>query len=65
MAVTAGRATTGVAQIGGPHDVLTEDDIRAFVHDQLEAAHLDAQRVRARARRHPQLPAAAAGIGHP
>ena len=45
MAETAGPATTAVAQIGGPHDVLTEADIRAFVHDQLEAAHLDGRSV--------------------
>ena len=45
MAETAGPATTGVAQIGGPHDVLTEDQIRAFVHEQLDAAHLDGRSV--------------------
>src|SRR5208282_479735 len=41
----AGPTTAGVAQIGGPHDVLTEDDIKGFVHDQLEAAHLDGRSV--------------------
>jgi lactate racemase len=33
------------AQIGGPDEVLSADQIRAFVHDQLEAAGLDGQRV--------------------
>ena len=28
------------AQIGGPHEVLTEDEIRAFVHDQLATVDL-------------------------
>jgi nickel-dependent lactate racemase len=37
--------TTGVAQIGGPHGVLTEDEIRAFVHDQLAAADLEGRSV--------------------
>ena len=41
----ASPATTGVAQIGGPHGVLTEDEIRAFVHDQLAAADLDGRSV--------------------
>lgn len=45
MAETAGPVTTGAAQIGGPHDVLTGDQIRAFVHDQLKAAHLDGRSV--------------------
>ena len=44
----------------------TEEQIRAFVHDQLAAVDARrAQRVRARARRHPQLPAAAAAVGGP
>jgi nickel-dependent lactate racemase len=37
--------TTGVAQIGGPHGVLTEDEIRAFVHDQLATADLEGRSV--------------------
>jgi len=41
----AETAATGVAQAGGPHGVLTEDEIRAFVHDQLRAAHLDGRSV--------------------
>ncbi len=45
MAGPASPATTGVAQIGGTGGVLTEDDIRAFVHDQLGAAHLDGRSV--------------------
>jgi lactate racemase len=36
---------TGVAQVGGAADVLTEDQIRSFVHDQLEAAQLDGRSV--------------------
>ncbi len=38
-------STTGVAQIGGPHDVLTEDEIQAFVHAELETAQLDGRSV--------------------
>ena len=40
MVQTAGPAVTGVAQIGGPSGVLTEHEIRAFVRDRLDAAHL-------------------------
>ena len=43
--IQTGPATTGVAQIGGPHDVLAAEEIRAFVHDQLAAAHLDGRSV--------------------
>ena len=45
MVQTSSRATTGVARIGGPHGVLTENEIRAFVHDQLAAADLDGRSV--------------------
>src|SRR5450631_1212439 len=45
MAETAGLATTGVAKIGSPDGVLTEDEIRAFVRDQLKAADLDGRSV--------------------
>jgi nickel-dependent lactate racemase len=40
MAETASPASTGAAQLGGPRDVLTEAEIRAFVHEQLEAVDL-------------------------
>ncbi|MGH3420962.1 MAG: lactate racemase domain-containing protein, partial [Streptosporangiaceae bacterium] len=45
MVQTTSPVTTGVAQIGGPHRVLTEDEIRAFVHDQLAAADLEGRSV--------------------
>ncbi len=41
MAETTRPAATGIAQIGGPRDVLTEDQVTAFVHEQLGAVHLD------------------------
>jgi nickel-dependent lactate racemase len=34
-----------VAQIGGPQDVLTTDQISGFVHEQLDIAHLDGRSV--------------------
>ena len=44
--VTTGvTGVTGVAQIGGTGGVLTEDDIRAFVHDRLDAARLGGRSV--------------------
>lgn len=45
MVQTTSPVTTGVAQIGGQHSVLTEDEIRAFVHDQLAAADLEGRSV--------------------
>ena len=47
MVQTAGpeKAPAGAAQIGGPCDILTEDEIQAFVHDQLAAAPLDGRSV--------------------
>jgi nickel-dependent lactate racemase len=42
---TTSPVTTGVAQIGGPHGVLTEDEIRAFVHDQLATVDLEGRSV--------------------
>lgn len=38
-------ATGGAAGIGGPDRLLTDDDVRAFVHDQLAAAGLDGRSV--------------------
>jgi nickel-dependent lactate racemase len=46
MAETVGQQTAvGTAQIGGPAAVLTEDQVRVFVHDQLEAAQLEGRSV--------------------
>jgi lactate racemase len=45
MVQTAGPVTTGVPQIGGAHGVLAEDEIRAFVHDQLATAGLEGRSV--------------------
>ncbi len=60
-----GRATaTRRGQIGGADQVLTDDEVRAFVADQLGARRPGRpQRLRARPGRHPQLPAAAAAGG--
>ncbi len=38
-------AATTVPRIGGPHQVLTEDQIRGFVRDQLDATDLDGSSV--------------------
>ena len=63
---TAGPAATGVAQIGGaerrPHRA-RDPGVRA--RPARRRAPRRAQRLRAGAGRHPQLPAAAAGIGDP
>jgi lactate racemase len=45
MVETLGPTIAGVAQIGGPADVLSQDQIRSFVRDQLEAAQLDGRSV--------------------
>lgn len=45
MTQVAGPAAAGAARIGGPHATLTEDEVRAFVHEQLDAAHLDGRSV--------------------
>jgi nickel-dependent lactate racemase len=37
--------TLGAAQIGGPHEILSDEQIRAFVHEQLEGARLDGRSV--------------------
>jgi nickel-dependent lactate racemase len=36
---------TAVTRIGGPHDILTEDEVRGFVVEQLESAGLDGRSV--------------------
>ena len=38
-------STAGAARIGGPGDVLSDDEVRTFVHDQLDAADLDGRSV--------------------
>jgi nickel-dependent lactate racemase len=43
--VTTSSTRAGVARIGGPQDTLTDDQIRAFVHDQLGAADLGGRSV--------------------
>jgi nickel-dependent lactate racemase len=47
MAKTAspGTPATGAAQIGGPDEVLTDDQIRSFVRDRLETVDLDGRSV--------------------
>ena len=45
MVETTSRARSTVEQIGGPHIVLTEEQIRAFVRDQLAAVSLDGRSV--------------------
>jgi len=46
MASSVARVTAaGTTQIGGPVGILTEDEIRAFVHDRLEAVALDGRSV--------------------
>jgi hypothetical protein len=44
MASSAGTAV-GAARIGGPGGVLADEEIRAFVHDQLAGLDLDRRRV--------------------
>ena len=38
-------SVAGAARIGGPQDILTDDQVRAFVHEQLDAADLDGRSV--------------------
>jgi nickel-dependent lactate racemase len=43
--VRTGTRITDAAQIGGPEEVLTEDQVRTFVRDQLDAAELNGRSV--------------------
>ena len=43
--VAPGAPTSSAAQVGGPAGVLTDEQVRAFVHEQLAAADLDGRSV--------------------
>jgi nickel-dependent lactate racemase len=43
--VDLARSLSGAVQIGGPEEVLIDDDIRAFIHDQLSASQLEGRSV--------------------
>ena len=45
MVETTSRARSTVEQIGGPHIVLTEEQIRTFVRDQLAGVSLEGRSV--------------------